>query len=125
MFRLKVIDYFSAAHNLINYKGKCEELHGHNWKIEIIVEGKKLDKAGMLIDFKILKKFLKEILEVLDHKYLNELDFFKDKSPSSENIAKFIYENMNDKLNDFNIKLAEVRCWESINSCAIYTGEED
>ena len=120
MYLLKIVDYFAAAHNLINYKGKCEELHGHNWKVEVIVKGDMLDKAGMLIDFKILKKYLKEILDKLDHKYLNELEYFKGKSPSSENIAKFIYDEMDKKLNDSQAEIEEVRCWESINSCAIY-----
>ena len=120
MYFLKIVDYFAAAHNLINYKGKCEELHGHNWKVEVLIKGEKLDKAGMLIDFKILKKFLKEILDLLDHKYINELKFFEGMSPSSENIAKFIFEKMKEKLKDTNANIYEVRCWESINSCAIY-----
>ena len=120
VYLLKIIDYFAAAHNLINYKGKCEELHGHNWKVEVIVKGEKLDKAGMLIDFKILKKYLKEILDRLDHAYLNELEYFKEKSPSSENIAEFIYFEMDKMLKDSPAEIEEVRCWESINSCAIY-----
>ena len=120
MYFLKIVDYFAAAHNLINYKGKCEELHGHNWKVEVVVKGDKLDKAGMLIDFKILKKFLKEVLENLDHKYINELNEFKGLSPSSEHIAKFIFEKMKEKLEDSDSEIFEVRCWESINSCAIY-----
>ena len=120
MYFLKIVDYFAAAHNLINYKGKCEELHGHNWKVEVIVKGNKLDNAGMLIDFKILKKYLKEVLDNLDHKYINELSEFKDLSPSSEHIAKFIFEKMKEKLNDSDAEIFEVRCWESINSCAIY-----
>ncbi len=120
MYFLKIVDYFAAAHNLINYKGKCEELHGHNWKVEVVVYGENLDKAGMLIDFKILKKYLKEILNKLDHTYLNELEFFKDKSPSSEYIAQLIYGEFKNKLKNTNAKIFEVRCWESINSCAIY-----
>jgi len=123
MYYLKIVDYFAAAHNLINYKGKCEELHGHNWKVEIVVKGDKLDKAGMLVDFKILKKYLKEILELLDHKYINELEDFKNLSPSSEYIAKFIFEKMKDKLHHTTATIFEVRCWESINSCAIYREE--
>ena len=120
MYFLKIVDYFAAAHNLINYKGKCEELHGHNWKVEVVVKGEKLDKAGMLIDFKILKKYLKEVLDNVDHKYINELDEFKNLSPSSEYIAKFIFEKMKEKLGDSDAEIFEVRCWESINSCAIY-----
>ncbi len=120
MFYLKIEKYFAAAHNLINYHGKCEELHGHNWKIEVVVKGNKLDDAGMLMDFKILKKYLHDILETLDHKYLNELDSFKNLSPSSEYIAKYIYEKFEEKLNSTDIEVYEVSAWESSNSCAIY-----
>ena len=120
MYFLKIEKYFAAAHNLINYHGKCEELHGHNWKIEVVVKGKELDKAGMLIDFKILKEYLHSILETLDHKYLNELDYFKGISPSSEYIAKYIFEKFEEKLANTNVEVYEVSAWESSNSCAIY-----
>ena len=73
MYKLKVIDSFSAAHNLRNYKGKCEELHGHNYKVEVVLGGLELDEDGLLIDFKDIKTSLKKILETLDHKYLNEV----------------------------------------------------
>ncbi len=120
MYYLKIEKYFAAAHNLINYHGKCEELHGHNWKIEVVVKGESLDNAGMLLDFKILKAYLEEILETLDHKYLNELEAFKGVSPSSEYIAKYIYEQFQKKLSSTNVEVYEVSAWESSNSCAIY-----
>jgi 6-pyruvoyltetrahydropterin/6-carboxytetrahydropterin synthase len=120
MFYLKIEKHFAAAHNLINYCGKCEELHGHNWKIEVVVRGDSLDKAGMLLDFKILKDYLHEILEKLDHKYLNELEAFKKLSPSSEYIAKYIYEEFEEKLSSTDVEIYEVSAWESSNSCAIY-----
>ncbi len=122
MYYLKIKEFFAAAHNLLNYHGKCEALHGHNWKIEAIISGKTLDNAGMLIDFKILKQYLNEILETLDHKYLNELDFFNGKSPSSEFIAKYIFEELEKKLRSVNddIQVVEVSAWESSTSCAMY-----
>ena len=120
MYYLKIKDFFAAAHNLLNYQGKCEALHGHNWKVEVVIRGESLDNAGMLIDFKILKKYLNEILETLDHKYLNEVEFFKGLSPSSEIIAKYIFESLEKKLQDSNAEVFEVSAWESSTSCAIY-----
>ncbi len=97
MFEVKVETHFSSAHHLLNYKGKCENMHGHNWKVFVTAKGENLDKSNILIDFKILKKELKEVIDYLDHKDLNELEAFKDESPSSEFIAKFIYFEMKKK----------------------------
>ena len=116
MYEIKIQSDFSAAHNLRNYRGKCENLHGHNWKVEAVFTYKKLDKDGMAVDFKKVKALLKEVLEKLDHAYLNETDIFKKLNPTSENIAKFIYEEMKKK--DKNI--ASVAVWENENSCATY-----
>lgn len=117
MFNVRVIEHFSAAHNLRNVKDMCERLHGHNYKVEVVLSGNNLDETGLLIDFKEIKKNVKIILEQLDHTYLNELSYFKDVNPSSENIAKFIY----DKLFCFydNI-LCKVIVWESDTSAAEY-----
>jgi len=113
MYEIKVISEFSGAHNLRHYKGKCEDLHGHNWKIEVSVAGDKLDEAGMIVDFRELKAKLNKVLEILDHKLLNDLDFFKKINPTSENIAKYIY----DKLD---LKPAKVTVWETDASAATY-----
>jgi len=113
MYEIKVISEFSGAHNLRHYKGKCEDLHGHNWKIEVSVAGDKLDEAGMIVDFRELKAKLNKVLEILDHKLLNDLGFFKKINPTSENIAKYIY----DKLG-FNP--AKVTVWETDASAATY-----
>jgi len=118
-YRLKVIDSFSAAHQLKGYKGKCENIHGHNFKVEIIVQGEKLDRTGMLLDFKLLKKLLAKILEQLDHKDLNQIPVFKKDNPSSENIARFIFQKLSPKL-PLGIKLIEVCVWESETACASY-----
>ena len=91
MFELKAQMYFSAAHHLLNYDGECENQHGHNWLVEAFVKGTELDKSNILVDYKVLKKELKTVLDLLDHKDINELPFFEKISPSSEKIAEFIY----------------------------------
>jgi 6-pyruvoyltetrahydropterin/6-carboxytetrahydropterin synthase len=121
MYRIGVWDHFSSAHYLRNYQGKCEHIHGHNWKVEVVLEGNSLDKAGMLLDFGILKKHLKEIMEILDHKCLNDdIEFFRELSPSSENIARFIFQELKKKLENENIKVFEVKVFESESSYAIF-----
>ncbi len=122
MYYLKITSSFAAAHNLLNYNGKCEALHGHNWKIEVVVRGNDLDKSGMVVDFKILKNILNEIEDTLDHKYLNELDCFIGVSPSSENISKFIFEEFEKRLSKFSkdVEVFEVSAWESDNAVASF-----
>jgi len=117
-----VITQFAAAHQLRNFKGKCEKLHGHNWRIEVIVEGEKLNDAGLLIDFKEVKDDTNRILEELDHSFLNELSQFKDQNPSSENIAAYIFEKLSSKLNDNQIKVTKVTAWESDSASTSYLG---
>ena len=118
MFEINVVGEFSAAHNLRGYLGKCEELHGHNWKVEVIITGRKLSKTGMLVDFKQIKSRLNKVLDKLDHKHLNRLSYFKRVNPTSENIAKYIYNNL--KLRPSSLK--SVTVWESDNCSAIYYG---
>ncbi len=113
MFRLMIRTSFAAAHCLIHYQGECENLHGHNWKVEVSVLARELDKAGLGIDFKILKSQTNAFLKTLDHKYLNELTPFSDLSPSSENIARYLYYELSRKFNDDNIKVETVTVWES------------
>ena len=122
MYELKVITQFAAAHQLRNYTGKCESLHGHNWKVEVILKGEKLNNTGLLIDFKEVKEATDRILEELDHSFLNELPQFKDQNPSSENIAAYIFENLSSKLNNNQIKVSKVTAWESDSASASYTG---
>ena len=116
MYEIKVRTDFSAAHNLRNYHGKCEHLHGHNWVVEALFEYGNLDKDGMAIDFRLAKKILRGVTEKLDHSYLNDLKMLKKVNPTSENIAKFIYENVKRK----NARLRSVTVWENENSCATY-----
>ena len=120
MYELKVIGRFAAAHNLTNYEGKCEALHGHNWTVEAFVVSDRLDEAGMALDFGILKKHLNAALDELDHKYLNELPFFAGVSPSSERIAKFVFERLLRTVGDGPARVTKVSAWESENSCASY-----
>jgi len=120
MFILSVSEKFSSAHRLRNYNGRCENLHGHNWKVEIKISGKDLDKTGMLYDFTKLKSILKNILTELDHKYLNELPVFKKNNPTSENIAKYIYDQICSEISNSKIKIESVTVWESDNSSATF-----
>lgn len=113
MYQLKITSNFASAHNLMNYQGDCENLHGHNWKIDVSVTAHDLDKAGLGIDFKKLKAETKALLKTLDHKYLNELEPFKELSPSSENIARYIFQELSRKLNNDNIKVESITVWES------------
>jgi|SRR3989338_8605797 len=120
MYELTVISDFAAAHNLRQYEGECENLHGHNWNVEVTVASKKLNKIGLGVDFKILKRTLENILKRLDHKYLNEIQPFDKENPSSENIARYIFKQFQKEIKDKNIKTARVKVWESENAAAVY-----
>lgn len=122
MFELKVITDFAAAHQLKMVAKKCENLHGHNWKIEVCVAGETLNNAGVLMDFGKMKKYVSEIIKKLDHKFLNELDYFQDDNPpSSENIAKYIAKELQAQINNSSIRVSRVTTWESDAACATYS----
>ena len=119
MFELLVKDNFAAAHHLRDYQGKCENLHGHNYAVEIHISQKRLDKHGMLIDFTVLKATLEEILGEFDHKYLNKIPDFKKLNPTAENIAFVIHQKFLKKLRKrVNMKVC---VWESDRTGACYT----
>jgi 6-pyruvoyltetrahydropterin/6-carboxytetrahydropterin synthase len=120
MYKLTILSDFAAAHNLRGYEGECENLHGHNWKVEVTVASKGLNKIGLAVDFKALKKILEGILEKLDHKYLNEISPFHKENPSSENLARYIFKQFEKKLQGKGARTAEVRVWESDNAAATY-----
>ncbi len=120
MYEILIKSDFSGAHNLKGYKGKCEELHGHNWKVDARFEKRDLDKIGIASDFKILKGKLKTILNKLDHAYLNKLGAFKIKNPSAENIAKYIYTALRRSVKEKGLFVKSVSVWESDTSCATY-----
>ncbi len=119
MFELKILTHFAAAHQLTMVSQKCENLHGHNWRIEVCVKGEKLDEAGVLIDFGVIKSHVAEIIETLDHKFLNELECF-DGAPSSEKIAVQIAHSLQEKLNGTSVQVSRVTAWESDNAAASY-----
>jgi 6-pyruvoyltetrahydropterin/6-carboxytetrahydropterin synthase len=120
MYEVKIITQFAAAHRLENFYGKCEALHGHNWKVEVFLVGKTLDRAGLLVDFGVVKARTKKILEEVDHKYLNELAAFQDCNPSSENLARYLYERLVAIFDQDGVQVHRVNVWESDTSCASY-----
>jgi len=120
MYEVMVEGSFSAAHNLRGYRKKCEKLHGHNWKVRVGVRGGELDRCGMLIDFREVKDYLERIMEKLDHKYLNEISHFKVINPTSENIARFIYNELKSRLKSSHYRVNKVTVWESDATSATY-----
>ena len=120
MYELKVISSIAAAHQLKGIEGKCEALHGHNWKVEVFVTGEELGTDGLLIDFKWIKRATEEVLQGLDHKFLNELGAFEGLNPSSENLARHIHESLRKQLNRKNVTVSKVTVWESDTAAATY-----
>jgi 6-pyruvoyltetrahydropterin/6-carboxytetrahydropterin synthase len=123
MYELMVETSFSSAHQLRGYKGECEKLHGHNWKVQVHVIAEKLNELDMAIDFHELKDFVGEVIAPLDHGFLNDLFPFTEKNPSSENIAKWIFDSLKKKVNDGNLRLSAVTVWESEITSATYFEE--
>lgn len=119
MYKVSVVSTFSAAHFLRNYKGKCESLHGHNWKVEAVVSSANLDSLGLVMDFVDLKNKLNQVIDKLDHKLLNDLDYFKSNNPTSEAIAYYIFCRLKEILPSTH-RLKEVRVWEKDTSSAVY-----
>ena len=117
MFEISVEHTFAAGHALRNYHGKCENVHGHNYRVQVGIEGPELDENGLLYDFAELKKRLRAASEYLDHRFLNELKPFDEINPSAENIARFICEEIQ---KDLGTAVSYVRVWETDTSCAVY-----
>jgi len=120
MYYLSVSDTFSAAHRLCGYQGACSNLHGHNWKVRVGLKTSKLDEIGMAMDFGIIKVILAKILDELDHAYLNEVQSLKDINPTSENLARFIFERMETELAMQPATMCEVEICESDRSSVVY-----
>jgi 6-pyruvoyltetrahydropterin/6-carboxytetrahydropterin synthase len=120
MYELKVVTKFSAAHQLTMVGSKCENMHGHNWKVEVNVTGEKLDDGGVVLDFGEIKKHVAEIMSMLDHKYLNELEFFQQSQPSSENIAFFVAGQLQQRIDGPSVRVNRVTAWESDDAAATY-----
>jgi 6-pyruvoyltetrahydropterin/6-carboxytetrahydropterin synthase len=120
MYEIKIIRFFSAAHFLKDYNGKCENLHGHNWKVEVMVRTDSLNEGNMAIDFSRLKYLTDNVLNTLDHKNLNDLPPFADQNPSSETIARYIFNELERALAGTPVSVHRVNAWESRDSCAGY-----
>ena len=118
MFEVKVRDHIASAHVLKGYDGPCAQLHGHTWKIEVTVVGQQVDDIGLVIDFKILKKKLKDIIMPLDHVNLNEHPAFAKDNPSTENLARYIYRQLKDQCLPLTLKQVEV--FESDTASIVY-----
>ena len=120
LYALTVRTSFAAAHRLREYEGNCERLHGHNWQVEVTVESGSLDSRGMAIDFRAIKGALAEVLAGFDHRYLNEVPPFDGINPSSENIARYLFEEMERKITGA-VRVARVTVWESEDARAEYS----
>ena len=118
MFEVSVRDHIASAHQLHGYDGPCKDMHGHTWKIEVVVCGNTLDGVGLLTDFKIIKAKLKEVIMPLDHVVLNDLPVFKDLNQSTENLARYIYRAMSNHCTP--LRLKQVQVWESDTASVIY-----
>ena len=123
MFEVTVEDSFAAGHYLRNYKGKCENPHGHNYKVRVTLQGHELDHAGLLLDFKDLKKVMKPTIDRLDHQMMNDIEPFKTLNPSAENLAKYFFEETNSRLKSATsgrVSVKVVTIWETDTTTATY-----
>ena len=122
-YTLKVVTEFASAHTLRDYPGACSRMHGHNWKLEVEVSATQLDKVGMVIDFKQIKKAAREVGDVLDHRYINEIAPFDEINPTAENIAAWLYKGIGEKINNEHIQVCAITLWETERACVRYTEE--
>lgn len=120
MYELSIETAFASAHQLRGYRGKCEALHGHNWKVQVHVIAERLNEIDIALDFHDLKKITNEVVSQLDHACLNDLFPFTERNPSSENIARWIYDSLKKKLADYDVRLSAVTVWESDTASATY-----
>ena len=118
MFELTIKGDFASAHLLRGYQGNCKNLHGHTWKVELTISSDTLDSVGLVVDFKVLKQQLKDFLMTIDHVYLNDLPYFKNVNPSTENIAQYIFREFSKICHPLKVK--RVRVWESETSDVTY-----
>ena len=125
MFDIFIKTHFAGAHHLRDYPGDCEKPHGHNWKVKVTVRATDLDKYGMGIDFKVLKKIVNVAVDKLDHRDLNTLPYFQDRNPSSEHIARFIYDEVKPELKSDSYSLYSVTVLETDNQGLTYYGNEN
>ncbi len=120
MYELKILSEFAAAHQLREFSGSCERLHGHNWKVEVHVTGEDTGDNGLVLDFREIKEATKKTLEEMDHRFLNDLPAFQEKNPSSENIARLIFDTLSARINRPGVRVSKVTAWESDSAAASY-----
>jgi 6-pyruvoyltetrahydropterin/6-carboxytetrahydropterin synthase len=121
MFEVTVEETFAAGHALRNYHGKCESLHGHNYRVQVTLQGAELDSIGLLVDFVQVKKLLQTVVDRLDHQFLNDLAPFDSLNPSAENIARYFYDELSGGLNrDSGVTLRQIKIWETDTTSATY-----
>jgi 6-pyruvoyltetrahydropterin/6-carboxytetrahydropterin synthase len=121
MFEVSVEQTFAAGHALRNYKGKCENVHGHNYRVRVTIAGEQLDASGLLLDFVDIKRLMGGAIEYLDHRFINDLEPFDKINPSAENIAKYFYDRLNAGMkNEAPVRISEIRVWETDTSSAVY-----
>lgn len=123
-YTLKVVSDFASAHTLRDYPGACSRMHGHNWKVETEVEATTLDKVGMGIDFKAIRRATEALTDKLDHRYLNEIAPFDEVNPTAENIAAFLFKGLSETLNSDHIKVKAITLWETERACVRYTEDD-
>jgi len=125
MFQVSVEETFSSGHALRGYRGKCENPHGHNYRVQVTLAGPKLDNIGLLVDFSELKRVLRGIIAGLDHQFLNDLDAVKTVNPSAENLAKYFYDETHRQLTTLpdGAGITEVMVWETDTSSALFRPE--
>ena len=120
-FTLKTLLDFAAAHRLHGYDGDCAKLHGHNWKVEVMVEGAQLDHVGMVIDFKEIKRHAKAVVDELDHTYLNDHPAFQQQNPTAENIAAYLFTRLAERIDTPNRRVSAVTVWENDRNCVTFS----
>ncbi len=122
MFELSVQKTFSSGHALREYKGKCENVHGHNYRVEVRVEGERLNRIGLLVDFTDIKRLVNGVIDRIDHQFLNDLEPFDKVNPSAENIAKYFYDEIQNGLaaNEVPVRVTSIRLWETDTQSATY-----
>jgi 6-pyruvoyltetrahydropterin/6-carboxytetrahydropterin synthase len=123
MFEVSVEDTFAAGHALRGYRGKCENPHGHNYRIRVTLTGDSLDEIGLLYDFKDLKGVMNAVIDELDHKFLNDVEPFRQQNPSAENMARYFYQEIRRQLpaeTDGRIRIKQVELWETDTARAVY-----
>ena len=124
-YQLKVVTDFASAHTLKGYLGACSRMHGHNWKVELEAVSTQLDDIGMGVDFKVMKQAANEVGDELDHRYLNDLEPFKEINPTAENIAAYMYKKISARINSDTIKVTALTLWETERACVRYSEENE